>query len=388
MTKIPNIAFVYDWFDTSFGGAERVIQILHDQFPYAIWYTSHIDRSSVSWTNGWDIRTSFIQKLPLWFRRRRLLCLLLLPLAFESFDMSEYDVVVSITSAFAKAIVTRTKTRHICYLLTPPRWLYNDQKPIFNFQLFRWLESKVRTYLKRWDYISAQRVDEFVSISQEVAKRCIEYYKRESEVIYPPFDAKYWKQKVKSISSRYPLSAKQYYLIVSRLESYKKVDLGIEAYANFKGQNPNIKIWNNCINMVVVGRGSQRSNLYTLAHRLGVNEEMIWLDNIDDCELAWLYANCKAFIMPQEEDFGYVACEAMACLAPIIAFDHGGQVEVLKEYSNKIMCKEQTVECFTRALEKIDSIEYNANTYENRNIRRWSRHSFVAAFTQKITQTI
>jgi hypothetical protein len=164
------IAFVYDWFDTSVGGAERVIQALHEKYPQAPWYTSHIDHASAPWAKDWDVRPSFLQRLPIWFRRNRILSLLLLPFAFESFDFSSYDVVVSVSSGFAKNIVTRADTRHICYLLSPPRWLWKEEILNPKSEILRSIEAFMKRKLKNWDYGGAQRVDEFVSISQEVAR--------------------------------------------------------------------------------------------------------------------------------------------------------------------------------------------------------------------------
>lgn len=392
MKEIQKIAFVYDWFDTSIGGAERIVKILHVAFPLAPWYTSHVDYSATQWAKEWDIRPSFIQKLPLWFRRNRLACLALFPLAFEGFDFSEYDVVVSVTSAFAKGIITKTQTNHLCYLLTPPRWLYKLET--INSQLvpIRWLEEKVKKYLQRWDSISAQRVDTYISISKEVAQRCNNYYKRESEVIYPPFDAYYWKQKMKSehlIShndahciSRFT----KYVLIVSRLEPYKKVDLAMKAFAKYTTDKSNENAPH--LGLIIVGKGTQKPLLQKLGDELRIAENLVWLEDVSDEELAWLYTNSWAFIMPQEEDFGYVAQEASTCGALVVAFAEGGQREILNNYPRTIYFDSQTVVSLVGALEKIDMFKYNAGTYENCNIRGGSGNAFVATFTQKITQTI
>ncbi len=398
----PKIAFVYDWFDTPLGGAERVLQEFHKLYPDAPWYTSHIDPQATEWAKDWDVRTSFLQHFPRWFRRNRLLSLLLIPFAFESFDMSSYDVVISVSSAFAKGVVTQTHTKHICYLLTPARWLYNFQfssfagQAIFNFQIFRWIESRLRVYLQGWDNGAAQRVDEFISISQEVAQRCTEYYGRESEVVYPPFEYEKWENinsksetlNTKSLDSAFNIQHSAlihfpYYLVVSRLEPYKRVDVAIEAFSisNERNEEPKRKL-------IIVGSGSQKTRLKALSRTLHIADRILWVDGLSDEKLARLYAHCKAFIMPQEEDFGYVACEAVACGAPIVAYAHGGQTEILADYPLKILCEAQSPGVFAQALEKIGDIRYNAQTYENSHICRGSRDAFVAAFSQKITQTV
>ncbi len=386
------IAFVYDWFDTSVGGAERVIQELHELYPDAPWYTSHVDHKAVPWAKGWDIRPSFLQHLPLWFRRNRILSLPLLLFAFESFDLSKYDTVVSVTSAFAKGVITSAKTRHVCYLLTPPRWIYKFQVPSSKSQVINYLVQRIKRYLQNWDYVAAQRVDEFISISQEVARRCTEYYGRESDMVYPPFDYEKWKSLVANgesrIANRNEHISFSYYLVVSRLEPYKRVEVAIEAFAMFKVKSLKLKVPMQNEKLIIVGRGSQKAKLKALSSKLKVNEQILWVDGLSDEELARLYGHCKAFIMPQEEDFGYVACEAMACGAPIVTYAHGGQTEILSDYPYKVLCDEQNAQCFAQALEKLGSIQYNAQTYENSYIRRGSRDTFVAAFSQKITQTV
>lgn len=397
----PKVAFVYDWFDTSVGGAERVLQVLHEAYPDAPWYTSHVDLNVASWAVGWDIRPSFLQHLPAWFRRNRILSLPFLPFAFESFDLSGYDTVVSITSAFAKGIITNAQTRHICYLLTPPRWLHKSSVPNSRFKVVNYLIDKVAECFRRWDYVAAQRVDKYISISREVARRCTEYYGRESEVLYPPFDEGKWRElsqkykKPETIQegmvagiSNLEHAQPKYYLVVSRLEPYKKVDLAIEAFHQYRVQSTEYKEKAHNVKLVIVGSGSQKARLKALSSRFNIQESVIWVDGIGDEELARLYTHCKAIILPQEEDFGYVACEAMACGAPVVAYDRGGQTEILENYPLKALCDEQTAECFARALEKIGEIQYNASIYENRNIRGWGGDAFVATLSQKITQTV
>lgn len=401
----PRVAFVYDWFDTSVGGAERVIKELHELYPSAPWYTSHVDHKAVPWAKGWDIRPSFLQYFPLWIRRNRVLSLLFMPLAFESFDMSGYDVVVSVTSAFAKGVINNANTKHICYLLTPPRWLYMQKLTLESNTILGWLVRKVRSYLQAWDRISAQRVDAFITISQEVAKRCDSEYSRTSEVVYPPCEEEKWQtlharhktpdMLYKNLPSDIPKLAHilpQYLLVVSRLEPYKKVDVAIGAFAMYKQAldvSPELRsqIARNC-RLVIVGNGSEKRKLQTLARRLKIDDKTMWLEGVTDEVLAQLYTHCVAFIMPQEEDFGYVALEAATCGAPIVAYAQGGQTEILSDYPHKVLCDTQNADCFARALEKIGDIQYNAQTYENSHIRRGSRNTFVAAFSQKITQTV
>lgn len=355
------IAFVYDWFD-KVGGAERILTVLHEMYPDAPWYTSYVDEQHAQWSIGWDIKTSFLQKLPRFWRRNRILSLPFFPLAFESFDFSSYDVVVSITSSFAKYIVTKPTTRHICYLLTPTRWLWHDDYGKSNK-----LHKSVRSLFKQTDLIAASRVDTYLTISQEVARRCEAIYGRESEVMYPPFDEKYWH----SLSQRtgQTTSLTPYYLAVSRLEPYKRIDLVIDAW---KGREDRL---------VIIGKGSQEDTFHRRARGLNIE----FYSDLSDAQLATWYAGAKALIMPQIEDFGYIALEAQACGCPVVAYERGGACETVR---HGVLFGEQTTDAIQRALVKCENLQYNPATYENRHIRGWSRNTFVATFSQKISETV
>lgn len=392
------IAFVYDWFDTEIGGAERVLKVLHDMYPSAPWYTSHIEHKAVPWAKDWDIRPSFLQRLPLWFRRNRILSLPLLPLAFESLDLSAYDVVISVSSGFAKNVITTANTRHICYLLTPPRWLY---KKVLSskFQVLGKIVDLTREYLISWDRMGARRVDEYISISKEVARRCKEFYGRDSDVLYPPFEYEKWKvisSKFHIPSEKKPIKinlelgtrnlelfSKSYFIVVSRLKKYKRVDLAIEAYAKLKEQRAKSKV-----KLVIVGRGSEKDVLKSLSIKYQVSNDIVWFERVTDEELARLYTGAIALVMPQEEDFGYTACEAIACRCPVVVYDRGGQTEIVTDGVTGVYFHNQTPDALCAALEKILSFEYNQEPYENSHIRGWSRHSFVASFSQKIPKTV
>lgn len=355
------IAFVYDWFD-KVGGAERILMALHEMYPDAPWYTSYKDELTAQWSKGWDVRTSFIQKLPRIVRRNRLLTLPFLPLAFESFDFSSYDVVVSVTSCFAKYIITKPSTRHICYLLTPTRWLWHD-----DYGRVRKLHEWLRRYFKKLDLIASSRVDEYMSISCEVQERCRLIYGRESVVVYPPFDETYWHAllQAKKTNSK----SIKYYLVVSRLEPYKRVDLVIDAWKGRKDR------------LVIIGTGSL--GLQLRARAKGAHIE--FYAHLTDAELATWYGGAAALIMPQVEDFGYTALEAQACGCPVVAFDRGGARETI--YYGVFFSKQDPAS-LSRALVKCANLQYNPDIYENRHIRGGSRNTFVATFTQKISKTV
>lgn len=381
------IAFVYDWFDTNIGGAERLIQVLHNVYPQAPWYTSHANLRSAIWAKGYDIRTSFLQKFPPWFRSNRLLTLPFLPLAFESFDLSEYDTVISVSSAFAKNVITSRNTKHICYLLTPPRWLWNMEKQKTESKVQNVLDAIFGWYIRHLDKIGAQRVDEFVSISNEVAKRCLDFYSRESGVIYPPVDYDYWAKMSGDVSGSeiviqgVNLEPKSYFLTVSRLEPYKRVDLAMRSFAIHKNKKPDVKL-------VIVGIGSMYKKLVELSRNLNLEPNVIWFSSLEDMDLARLYTHAVALIMPQREDFGYTACEAVACSCPAVVYRWGGQTEIIKDGVNGIYFDSQDPKSLALGLEEVCSFKYNQGSYENSNIRGWGRDSFVASISQKIPKTV
>ena len=210
------VAIVYDWIDKC-GGVERLLLVLHEMFPKADWYTSYYDKTGAPWAKNLNIHTSFIQKLPGFIRSSRVLSLLLYPYAFESFNFNGYDVVISVTSSFAKGVITKPGTKHICYMLTPTRYLWG-MSDIYIKGWRRVIAAPVIEKLRKWDYIAAQRPDTIVSLSKAVAYRAETYYKRMSEVLYPPFDTGYWGKVKGGIKKPGSFIAEDdYYLVVSRL---------------------------------------------------------------------------------------------------------------------------------------------------------------------------
>ncbi len=368
MFENKNIAIVYDWVD-KWGGVERVLLTFHEMFPHAKFYTSYFDINSAQWAKDLSLQSSFIQKLPSFVKKSRLLSLPLYPFAFESFDFSSYDLVISVTSSFSKAIITKPNTPHICYLLTPTRFLWSHVEE-YQSGLQRNISSFYSRYLKKWDLAASQRPDAIISISETVAKRCRKYYERSSTVIYPPFDLEYWsriKSKTQSISRR-----TKYYLVVSRLESYKKVDLVVETFNNLSNKR-----------LLIVGQGTQEKKLKDMA---GKNIEFIAY--ISDEELAQLYSQAEALIMPQEEDFGYVSLEAQFFGCPVIAFDRGGARETILANETGLLFSEQTVSSLSVTLEQFHTMSYNLRTkigkFGLKNTERFSKQKFIEKFTSCI----
>ena len=224
------ISLVYDRIN-KFGGAERVLLALHQIWPQAPIYTAVYNQKTASWAKSIKIKPSFLQKFPL-AKTHHELYPWLTPIAFESFNFNEFDIVISITSAEAKAVITSPKTLHLCYCLTPTRYLWSHQRQyqsapglgIFN-QLGKGIFKLFTPYLKKFDLIASQRPDQYIAISKAVQARIKKYYNQDSTIIYPPVNTSKFQSKTDQ-----SLADKDYFLLVSRLTPYKKVDLAVKAF--------------------------------------------------------------------------------------------------------------------------------------------------------------
>lgn len=327
------VALVYDRVN-KFGGAERVLTALHEIWPDAPVFTSVYDPAGAPWAVGWDIRTSWLQNIPGAKTNHESLGWLM-PLVFESFDFSEFDVIISVTSEAAKGIITNHRQLHICYLLTPTRYLwshaadYLNQLPGIVWPLARAVQSKLRV----WDYLAGQRPDFIFAISELVRKRCLKFYRRDSEVIYP----------ILGLSIKRPglptegqaLTDQKYFLVVSRLVPYKRIDLAIKACNRLK------------LPLVVVGSGSEEANLKRLA-----GPAVKFTGYLTDQELIEYYRNARAVIMPQEEDFGLTAVEALSLGIPVISYRYSGAAEIVKDGETGILFGEQSVDSLVEAMSR------------------------------------
>jgi glycosyltransferase involved in cell wall biosynthesis len=222
-----SVALVYDRVNTPHGGAEKVLLALHALFPNAPLYTSVYNSKTASWANVFDVRPSWLSRLP--FAHHHRLLLPLMPLAFESFDLSAYDLIISITSAEAKGIITQPHQLHLSYLLTPTRYLYSHQHEYLTTDSHlsapgtKWLAHQLLKYIKWWDQAAAARPDVIIPISELVAKRTRHYYNRSTvSPIYPPLETLPLTTQRPTLL---PPTFDQYLLIVSRLVSYKRLDV-------------------------------------------------------------------------------------------------------------------------------------------------------------------
>ena len=331
------LAIAHDFLN-QYGGAERVVEILHEIYPDAPIYTSiYIPENLPDSFKKMNIKTSFMQKLP-FINKLFKYYLIFYPKAFESFDLKEYDVILSSSSAFAKGIIPGNNSLHICYCYTPTRfiWNYSNYTKKENYRLIiSKLLPLVIKKLKTWDLGTIKRIDYFISISESIKGKIIENYNRDSEVIYPPVDCKAFK-----ISEE----VKNYFLIVSRLNSYKNIDLAIKSFSNLG------------LNLKIVGKGPYRERLEKMA---GHNVE--FLGRVSDEDLIKLYGSCRAFIFPGEEDFGIAPLEAQASGRPVIAYAKGGALETIVQGVTGLFFTVDTVESIINTITEFIRIEKDFN---------------------------
>lgn len=332
------IALVHDYL-VQHGGAEKVLENFCELFPHAPIYTLIYDQVAMGDTfASRRIITSRLQRVP-FARTRHRFFPLFMPMAIEEFDLSQYDVVLSDSSSFAKGVITRPETLHISYVHTPMRYAWDDcQKYTSDFGFPRVIEQIVPFIMngvRIWDRVSSDRVDQYIANSQFVARRIKKYYNKDAIVINPPVDIQNF-----HIDTTEP--TQPYYLMVGRLIAYKRHDIAIDAF-NQLG-----------LPLKIIGRGPELAALKKRA-----KSNIKFLERVDDHDLARYYAQCKAFIFPQEEDFGIVAIEAMASGRPIIAYRGGDIVEHVMEGEMGVFFDRQTPDALITAIAKCDHLTFD-----------------------------
>ena len=331
-TSTPHVALVHDWL-TGMRGGEKCLEALCELFPDAPIYTLLHHRGSVSPTiERHTIHTSFIQHLP--FTRERYRNFLpLFPLAIERFDLSAFDLVISSSHCVAKAVLTPPRALHLCYCHTPMRYIWNQYDEYFGAGragvVTRLAMGAIVGRLRAWDVRTAMRPNFFIANSNNVKGRINSIYHRDADVIYPP---------VNVAAARVSFDNEGYYLMVSALVPYKRVDIAVMAFNALKER------------LVIVGSGPERTRLETMA---GPTIEFRgW---VSDESVRELYSACTAVIFPGEEDFGIVPVEAMAYGKPVIAYAKGGALETVSETGGSetgILFQEQTQESLTDAVSR------------------------------------
>ncbi len=325
------VAIVHDYLNQR-GGAERVVGVLHGMFPEAPIFTAIVDRASL-WPelSEADIRPSWMQRLPGW-RKHFKKYLLLYPKAIESFDLRGYDLVISSSSAFAKGALRGENALHVCYCYTPMRFAWDYENYIEKEGLpfiYRRILPLAIDRLRKWDLSTSSRPDRYVAISSVVQSRIRRIYGKEAEVIFPPVEVQKFHQNV---------HPENFFLIVSRLIPYKRIDLAIRAFNNLG------------LPLRIIGSGPAFESLKKLAR-----PNVTFLGRVSDTELADYYADCKALIFPGVEDFGLVPLEANASGRPVIAFQGGGAMDTVLPGINGLFFGDPSVESLVEAVKSLEN---------------------------------
>lgn len=366
------VAIVYDRVN-KWGGAERVLLALHELFPDAPLYTSVYNEKKAGWAKVFDIKTSFLQKLA-FARSNHEMFPVLMPMAFEQLSFDKYDLVVSVTSEAAKGIITKPKTKHISYILTPTRYLWSGYENYFGNKLFKLLSNPAVNSLRVWDKIAAQRPDLLVGISEEVRQRIKKYYGRDSELVYPPLTlssrmvANNKRMNSNIFDKHSSDSGKGYFLIVSRFVPYKRIDIAIDACNRLR------------LPLKIVGSGREEKRLRAMA-----GPTIEFLGNLSDEELAQYYLNCKALIFPGVEDFGLTVVEVQQFGKPVIAFRKGGAVETIVDKKTGVFFDEQKTAALMSVLKDFDKFVFDEDAFV-KQVNKFSFSNFKKEFLRVVNK--
>ncbi len=350
MKKYTNlkIALVHDFLN-QWGGAEQVLKELAKIFPTAPIYTLIYEKENLHGEmQKKNIQTSFLQKWPSFLRKRPKYLLPLLPVAPETFNLRDFDLIISSSGAWSKGIVTRLNTIHIAYIHSPMRfvWDYNEKylreehknkggfflRPLLN-------------YLRLWDRLASDRPDYLIANSRYTQQRIKKYYRRESQVIYPPVFAKGGSAPTIKVNT-----PRKYFLVVSRLSAYKKIDKVVEAFNK------------NGLALIIVGEGKEKKKL-----KMKAQKNIKFTGWVSADKLAQLYSQARAFIFPGVDDFGMAPVEALHYGVPVLALKKGGAKEFLEVGKNGEFFQESTAEAIIEAVKKFiqKEKEYNHNYIRN-----------------------
>jgi len=340
---VKKIAIVCDWIK-DWGWAEVVLEQFLEIFPQADIFTSVFFQDNNTIFKNRKITTSFIQKIPI-LNKSHKLALTLRPLAFESFDLSEYDIVISSTSAESKGVITKPNCLQICYCHTPTRYFwshyheYLKMMEFWGFLNFIWklTAPKIIHKLRQWDFVAAQRPDYFIANSKNTKNRITKYYDRESEVIYPSIDIDKFKLNEKK---------EDFYLYVWRCIPYKKFDLIVDTF------NENWK-------KIILVTNTDNKLYKELKNKSKSNID--WKLNISREETKELFSKSKAFLFPPEEDFWLVPVEAMVCWTPVIAYNKWGALETVIDWKTWLFFDKQTTTSLNKTIEKFEKMNFNYN---------------------------
>jgi glycosyltransferase involved in cell wall biosynthesis len=337
------VALIHDWL-TGLRGGEKVLEVLCELFPDATLFTMvHVPDSTSEIIESHPIRTAFTQRLPAVKRIYRWY-LPLYPWAVESLDLEGYDLIISSSHCVAKGAIPPAGSLHICYCLTPMRYVWDRFHDYFgNGIRARLVYGPIAGYLRRWDVASADRVHSFVADSKHVAGRIQKYYRRETEaVIYPPVDT--------DVFVPGDNEPEDFYLIVSALVPYKRLELAIDAFRRRPER------------LLIVGTGPEERRL-----RERASPNVQFLGGVSQKELLALYQRCRATLLPGVEDFGIAPVESQACGRPVVAFAEGGALETVRDGETGVLFAEASPEALSDAIDRVSSLRFNRNA-----LRSWA----------------
>ena len=332
---MSKIALVHDYF-VQMGGAEKVVEAMHDSFPSSPVYTTvALPRMLPDRLRAADIRTSALQRLPAMDRRFRHY-FMLYPFAVENFDLSQYDLIFSSSSGYAKGVRRKRNTIHVCYCHTPMRWVWRYEDYVARERFGRGIKSLLPFCLwglKKWDLRASQQPNYYIANSRLVAERIRKIYGREAFVIPPPIEV-----------NRFHMSndIEDYYLILSRLMPYKRIDLAIEACKRMNRR------------LIIIGDGPDRARLEKLA-----DDRIEFLGRQPDQIVNYYAARCRALLFPGEEDFGMAPLEANAAGRPVIAFRGGGAVETVEDGKTGLFFDQPNSRSLSTAIEQFEAMVWS-----------------------------
>ncbi len=337
MLTSMKVAIVHDWL-VNYGGAERVVEQMLKMYPDADIFTLVYDKKKMGKIFPEEkVHPSFIQKIP---KATKLYTkfLSLMPKAFESFDLTSYDLVIASSSSCAKGVITSPNTAFVAYIHSPMRYAWDLYYDYFMNAgiLTRFFMKRQMPAIRQWDFLSSQRINTLVANSSYIKKRIKKFWNRDSKVIFPPVD-------VDRLSPN-NLPAEDFYVVFSRFVSYKRVDLAIKACGQLGKK------------LIVIGSGSQESELKTLASKYR-KADIKFTGRINDEEVKVYLQKCRAMIFSAEEDFGIIPVECQACGRPVIAFGKGGALETVKENTTGIFFQEQNEESLKEAIVRFEKLE-------------------------------
>lgn len=363
----PKVAIVCDWL-TNMGGAERVILAIAKAYPNAPIYTSVFTPETMPAFKGLDIRTTYLQKLPGFLRRRHQLFPVLRAHAFRHLDLSEYDIVISIASAEAKAVRVRKGATHICYCHTPTRYYwshYNEYKREPGFGLLNPLVQLVLppfvAWMRRLDLRAVKGVDYFIANSTTVEDRIRRYYRRDSFVLNPPVEM----QRFRKINIT---GKRNGFVALGRQVPYKRVDLAIEACNQLQ------------LPLTVYGNGSEHERLKHLA-----GPTINFVIDADDNAVVQALAHAEGYLMPQEEDFGIVQIEAMAAGTPVVAYAKGGSQDAVIEGKTGLFFNEQTVASLVASLKRFPKAQFDPKIIQQ-HAEKFSEEQFISTLQRFVSE--